>query len=144
MGFVVKKFNELSVSQLYRILQLRYNIFVAEQGSIYNEFDDVDYNAVHIFSGNNRIFAYLRVFKKSSKIAGLGRVAVDREYRKKGVGSRLVQAGVDYVKSHWKCEKICIEAQEYLKKFYESFGFKQVSGVYLDCGVPHIDMELVL
>ncbi|MFP3359712.1 GNAT family N-acetyltransferase, partial [Planococcus sp. SIMBA_143] len=30
--------------------------------------------------------------------------------------------------------------QEYLKAFYQSFGFKQMTEPYLDDGILHIDM----
>ena len=33
-----------------------------------------------------------------------------------------------------------IQAQDYLRSFYEAFGFKAVSGVYLEDGIPHVDM----
>jgi ElaA protein len=35
---------------------------------------------------------------------------------------------------------ICIGAQLYLKKFYESFGFIQTSDVYDEDGIDHIEM----
>ncbi|WP_256682515.1 GNAT family N-acetyltransferase [Klebsiella michiganensis] len=34
-----------------------------------------------------------------------------------------------------------IGAQEYLQAFYESFGFKAISDVYLEDDIPHIDMK---
>ena len=37
-------------------------------------------------------------------------------------------------------QAIKIGAQLYLKKFYESFGFEQVSEVYLEDGIEHIYM----
>lgn len=37
---------------------------------------------------------------------------------------------------------IKIGAQNYLRSFYESFGFEAVSDVYLEDNIPHIDMIL--
>ena len=34
-----------------------------------------------------------------------------------------------------------IGAQLYLKRFYESFGFEQISDVYLEDGIKHISMQ---
>ncbi|MNJ79307.1 putative acyltransferase [compost metagenome] len=36
---------------------------------------------------------------------------------------------------------IKLSAQSHLVKFYEGFGFKTVSGEYLDDDIPHQDME---
>jgi ElaA protein len=35
---------------------------------------------------------------------------------------------------------IKLGAQLYLKKFYESFGFVQSSEVYMEDGIPHVEM----
>jgi ElaA protein len=37
---------------------------------------------------------------------------------------------------------IKIGAQMYLQKFYESFGFRQTSDIYLEDDIPHIEMLL--
>jgi ElaA protein len=140
---IVKPFTELTLEQLYKILKLRYDVFVVEQKSIYDEFDEKDYHAIHIFYEDKKdIVAYTRLFKKSNKVAALGRVVVNTKFRKKGLGRKVVQEGIAYIKTVWKIKKIEIGAQVYLKSFYESFGFKQSSDVYDDCGVPHIDMVL--
>lgn len=124
-------------------MKLRFDVFVVEQNSIYDEYDNKDYNALHFFmEDNNDVISYLRVYKKSETKAYLGRVAISKDYRKQGIGKKIVQEAIDHIKSKWKVIKILIGAQEYLKNFYESYGFKQVSDVYDDCGVPHIDMIL--
>jgi hypothetical protein len=35
-----------------------------------------------------------------------------------------------------------IQAQAYLERFYGSHGFESAGGVYLEDGIPHIDMTL--
>jgi len=40
-----------------------------------------------------------------------------------------------------KCSDIEIGAQEYLKRFYEGFGFEATSTMYLEDDIPHIDMK---
>lgn len=145
MEINVKKFNELSLEQLYKILKLRFDVFVAEQNSIYDEYDSEDYEAVHFFiEKEDKVIAYVRVYKKSEGVVSLGRVAVHKDYRKKGLGRKIVQEAIDYVKSDTKVNKIKIGAQEYLKDFYLSYGFKQTSEAYDDDGVLHVDMELSL
>ncbi len=143
MKIEIKQFKELTLEQLYKILKLRFDVFVAEQNSIYDEYDNKDYEAIHLFiEEEDKIIAYLRIYKKSEAIASFGRVVVHKDYRKKGLGREIVQKAVEYIKSDMKVDKVEIEAQYYLKDFYKSFGFKQTSEVYDDGGVPHIDMEL--
>ena len=40
----------------------------------------------------------------------------------------------------WPANDIKISAQEYLKEFYENFGFEKVSELYLEDNIPHIAM----
>ena len=40
LNIVIKSFNELSVEELYNILQLRSEIFVVEQNCVYQDMDD--------------------------------------------------------------------------------------------------------
>ena len=42
MEFIIKKFNELSVHELYAILQLRSEVFVVEQDCVYEDLDFKD------------------------------------------------------------------------------------------------------
>jgi len=88
------------------------------------------------------VVGYLRLYRKTSLSVSLGRIVVQKEYRKMGVGRKLVQEGINYAKSNLKVDKIDISAQYYLKDFYESFGFKSTSEPYDDGGVIHIDMTL--
>lgn len=55
---------------------------------------------------------------------------------------QLVQTTIDHTKRLYPDKKIQIQAQAYLEKFYESFGFKPVSAVYLEDGIPHLDMVM--
>lgn len=143
MNIKIKRFNELTLEQLYKILKLRFDVFVSEQNSIYDEYDNKDYDAIHFFiEDKERVVGYLRLYKKSPSAVSLGRIVVHKDYRKKGLGRKLVQEAINYVKSTLKVEKIQISAQYYLKDFYEEFGFKTTSEAYDDGGVIHIDMNL--
>ncbi|HQF36273.1 MAG TPA: GNAT family N-acetyltransferase [Candidatus Dojkabacteria bacterium] len=143
MEIEVKKFSELTLEQLYKILKLRFDVFVSEQKSFYDEYDNKDYDAIHFFIEDKQmVVGYLRLYRKTSLSVSLGRIVVQKEYRKMGVGRKLVQEGINYAKSNLKVDKIDISAQYYLKDFYESFGFKSTSEPYDDGGVIHIDMTL--
>ncbi|EMY45680.1 N-acetyltransferase GCN5 [Glaesserella parasuis gx033] len=42
----------------------------------------------------------------------------------------------------WQSENVYVQAQAYLQDFYQSLGFKPISEVYLEDGIPHLDMAL--
>ena len=46
--FKIKRFNELSTSELYSLLQLRSEVFVVEQNCVYQDVDGKDDNAIHV------------------------------------------------------------------------------------------------
>lgn len=140
---IYKNFNELTVKELYEILKLRSEVFVVEQKCIYNDIDGKDITSIHLMiKENGEIKAYLRVLQPgvSYDDASLGRVLVSKDARGKGYAKIIVQKGIDYVLNNLNNTNITIGAQEYLKDFYSKFGFKAISDVYDDDGIPHLDM----
>mgnify|MGYP003624278869 FL=1 len=143
MEFLVKNFSELNTSELYKILQLRSEVFVVEQDCVYQDLDFKDQKAVHVIGiKNNKIIAYTRIFKPGDyfKEASIGRVIVDAKERKFGYGHDLMKASIKVIQEKFNTLKITISAQVYLKNFYESHGFKKVGDEYLEDGIPHIEM----
>ena len=78
MGFFIKHFNELTTRELYEILKTRQEIFIIEQDCPYMDIDDLDLDAMHVFSMNEegRVTSCLRVFMRDeeTKTAQIGRV----------------------------------------------------------------------
>ncbi len=146
MELIVKHFDELSTNELYEILKTRAEIFVVEQDCVYQDLDDKDQDAIHVFCLNNqgRVAGCLRVFMKDKekKIAQIGRV-VTLEHGK-GLGGRLLRKGVDVAESFFDADSIYLEAQKYATGYYEKAGFKVVSDEFLEDGIPHVQMELRL
>ncbi|MDG1528232.1 MAG: GNAT family N-acetyltransferase [Polaribacter sp.] len=143
MEYFVKEFYQLSLEELYRILQLRSEIFVVEQNCVYQDLDFKDQKALHVFGKKkDKIITYTRIFKPGDyfKEASIGRVVVEGKERKLGYGHDLMKASIYAIKIHFNVDKITISAQVYLKKFYESHGFKKVGEEYLEDGIPHIEM----
>ena len=70
----------------------------------------------------------------------LGRVVVPKAHRKDGYGRDLVQTALDYCKEHFPNLPVHAQSQSYLQNFYASFGFEPISDVYLEDGIPHLDM----
>lgn len=143
MELVIKKFDELTVDELYDILKLRVDVFVEEQNCPYPEIDGKDQNAYHIWlKDEDGIVSYLRVLDKgvSFEDAALGRVISAK--RRKGYGTILLKEGIRIAKEKFGADKITIEAQVYARKFYENVGFKKVSEEFLEDEIPHILMTL--
>jgi ElaA protein len=144
MNFSIKYFNELTIHELYQILQLRSEVFVVEQDCVYQDLDFKDQKSLHVFGvKNDKIVAYTRIFKPGDyfKNASIGRVVVQENERKFGYGHELIKASIKAIKDYFKVDAITISAQVYLKKFYQSHGFKQVGEGYLEDGIPHIRMN---
>ena len=140
---IYKKFNELTLEELYEILKLRSEVFVVEQNCIYNDIDGKDLTSSHIMiKENGKIKAYLRALQPgvSYEDASLGRVLVSPDARGKGYAKTIVTKGVEYILNNFNTTKITIGAQEYLKNFYSEIGFKPISEVYDEDGIPHLDM----
>ena len=143
MEIIIKKFNELSLEELYEILKIRVSVFVVEQNCPYQEIDDKDKQAYHIYiRENNQIKAYLRVLDKGVSFpeVSIGRVLTTE--RNKGYSNILIKEGIKVAKEKYHVNKIKIEAQVYAKKMYEKHGFKQISDEFLEDGIPHIIMLL--
>ncbi|PQJ75512.1 GNAT family N-acetyltransferase [Polaribacter gangjinensis] len=144
MEFQIKQFSELSIFELYQILQLRSEVFVVEQDCVYQDIDFKDQKAIHILGfKNEKIIAYTRIFKPGDYFenASIGRVVVKESERKFGYGHELMKVSIEAVKSAFHQDKITISAQFYLKKFYEYHGFIQIGETYLEDGIPHIRMD---
>ena len=141
MELAVKRFEELTNNELYDILKLRVNTFVVEQHCPYPELDDKDQDALHVFLRDEEgIQAYLRVMDKgvSSEQVSIGRVVAVT--RRKGYGSRVLEEGMSVAAEYFQADKIYLEAQTYARSLYEKHGFRQISDVFLEDGIPHIKM----
>ncbi|MEB2269688.1 GNAT family N-acetyltransferase [Bacillus safensis] len=135
-------FEQLSKEDLYLILMERVNVFVVEQTCPYPEIDHRDQEALHLIAKENgTIAAYCRIFQNGImyKEASIGRVLVTQAGRKKGYGKMLLVKALEKL-SELGETSVKIQAQAYLKSFYESFGFKAVTDVYDEDGIPHLDM----
>ena len=140
----IKRFNELSLQELYSVLKLRSHVFVVEQNCVYQDVDGKDEKAIHLFGEfENQIVACARLFNSGDYFenASIGRVVVHPEVRNKKWGHELMQNAIAGIKTYYNQEKITISAQLYLKNFYESHGFIQTSEMYLEDDIPHIEMK---
>ncbi len=143
MKIVLKHFHELTIQELYNILQLRSEVFVVEQNCIYQDIDGKDQKAVHIFIKENKdVLAYSRVFNEGEYFENpsIGRVVVKKEKRGTELGKKIMVEGAKYIKETFTNKKIEISAQKYLKDFYSELGYEFTGNEYLEDGIPHIRM----
>jgi len=145
LNWIFKSFDELTVTELYAIMQLRSEVFVVEQNCVYQDADGKDQFAWHFCGWNgDELVAYTRLIPPgiSYNEASIGRVAISAKYRKTGAGRKLMEGSIVKAFNQFNCTAIKIGAQVYLTKFYQSLGFVQSSGEYLEDGIPHIEMIL--
>ena len=140
----IKKFEELSLKQLYGIVRSRCEVFIQEQKIVCEEeIDGVDDKCVHLFlEEEGKIAAYCRIVPKGIgyEYISIGRVLVLKEFRRKGIAQEMLDIAVDYIKENFEDEKIVLSAQVYAKGLYESVGFMGINEVYEEAGIPHMKM----
>lgn len=142
----IKPFKALSLEELYQVLALRNLVFIVEQKCLYEDIDAMDTRADHIMIWDGDVLvSYARVFTQGiiyQDAACIGRVIVKKEFRKFGLGNQIIKQAIAYINQEYQTNSIEIGAQEYLKEFYESHGFRVTSESYLDVGIPHIQMRI--
>ena len=118
METVIKRFDELTLDELYEILRARAEVFIVEQDCVYQDLDDVDKEAYHVYlREEGKIVAYLRVIDKGKRLdeVSLGRVITLK--RRCGLGTKVMKIGIEIAKEKFGAKKIKIGAQAWAKPF---------------------------
>jgi ElaA protein len=141
------RFADLTPFDLYDVLAARQNVFILEQTCLYPDIDGYDLEAHHLLGwrdvdGKRQLAAYLRVLAPGAKYdeMSLGRVITTPAARGSGAGRALLDQGIAHAEALHPGHRIRIGAQQYLERFYASFGFETVSAPYDEDGIMHIDM----
>jgi ElaA protein len=141
------RFADLTPFDLYDVLAARQNVFILEQTCLYPDIDGYDLEAHHLLGwrdvdGKRQLAAYLRVLAPGAKYdeMSLGRVVTTPAARGSGAGRALLDQGIAHAEALHPGHRIRIGAQQYLERFYASFGFQTVSAPYDEDGIMHIDM----
>lgn len=136
------KFINHNDSDFSKVKMIRTTVFTREQGADADgEFDCYDDGAVFalLYDGNEAVAtARVAVTDKGYKI---GRIAVLKQYRGKGLGSAVVRA-VTQSAFDKGAQRVFVDAQNYAVPFYEKMGFKVSGSEITDRGLPHIPMTL--
>ena len=140
-----KRFSDLSLEELYGILRVRSEVFVTGQKCLYVDPDGKDLDSVQVFALKaEQIIGCLRIYKMEPGVLQIGRVAVIESLRGSGIGRMMMRQAISHVTENLTDEKIYLEAQTYAIGFYEKLGFKVISDEFLDEGIPHKGMELLI
>lgn len=117
---------------------IREIVFVNEQHFEY-EFNEIDKTAFHVVAyENEKPVACARFFKEDKQYI-IGRIAVLKEQREKGLGAKVVQYCEEKIASLGGSH-ISISAQVRVMDFYKKLGYSPVGDTYMDEDVPHIKM----
>ena len=129
-----------SKQDLRRAFAIRKRVFVREQRVPQAiELDRHDAQAIHFlaFAGKEAVgTARVVIHQRSAKI---GRMAVLKSYRKKGIGKRLLHRAVAAALQQG-ARKIYLHAQVPVIGFYEKMDFRCAGAVFNEAGIPHRKM----
>lgn len=145
MSWTLKRFDELSLHELYSILQMRNAVFIVEQNCPYQDLDNRDFQAYHLFyRQDSSITAYCRILPAGLAYPeiSIGRLLSAKSVRRTGQGRQLMKEALSFIAQHWPHQDIKISAQKYLEEFYAGFGFRSQGKEYLEDNIPHVEMVL--
>ncbi len=146
MNWTLKKFEDLTVDELYALLRLRTEVFVVEQTCVFQDMDNKDQYCYHLMGWKeNELVAYTRLVPEGVSYAGypsIGRVVTAPAARGGGIGRILMEKSIEETRRLLGKGPVKIGAQLYLLKFYSSLGFEKTSDIYMEDGIEHIEMIL--
>lgn len=135
------------------ILNLRKEVFCEEQGVPLKEeidvFDDLNHKrSLHIIvTDKGQVVGTLRVVNRTDYVK-IGRVAVKKEFRGKGIGTKMVNFIIDACLEenlyNVRNKYFYLESQVDAIPFYEKIGFKAYGEEFDDCGIPHRKMQYLV
>jgi predicted GNAT family N-acyltransferase len=120
---------------------IRFAVFVEEQRVPAEiELDEMDAKSLHAVAVGDRVAVGTGRLLPDGHI---GRMAVLKDWRGRGVGSLILKTLVDAARSRGERE-IVLSAQVHATAFYRAHGFVEEGAEYLDAGIPHVDMRRAL
>jgi len=73
----------------------------------------------------------------------IGRMAVLGEWRRRGVGTALLEALLERARKR-SFRRVTLHAQTHAAAFYRRFGFNECGEEFLEAEIPHVEMTLEL
>ncbi len=128
--------------ELEGAIGVRFRVFVSEQSvPPEEELDEADATATHAIAiSQDKVIGTGRLIVQDESTAIIGRMAVDLKWRRHGVGGRILTFLEQEARSRGLRHAL-LHAQEYVKSFYASHGYAEHGEVFLEVGIPHIEMR---
>jgi len=128
--------------ELVQIFTIRIRVFVREQRvPVEIELDADDQHAIHFLAtSSGKAVGTARVVMRHGD-AKIGRMAVLKSYRRRGVGAALLKRAVLAAK-RLRARRIYLHAQVAVTGFYERMGFRAVGRVFDEAEIAHLKMIL--
>ena len=124
-----------------QIRNVRDDVFCKEQGVPWElEFDGLDSGAIHSIVLDEGIEIGTGRMLPDGHI---GRVAVKKRYRGKGIGKMIMQSLIDEA-VNMEFPEVWLSSQYHAKGFYEKLGFAVTGGIYQEANIDHIKMKMKL
>jgi predicted GNAT family N-acyltransferase len=123
-------------------LALRHRVFCEEQGVPEElERDEHDATALHLVAvdGSGAVVATCRLVRRGSATV-LGRMAVERSHRGRGVGARLLEAAHAEAAAAGARE-VELHAQIEVREFYARAGYVAEGEEFQEAGIAHVVMR---
>jgi predicted GNAT family N-acyltransferase len=128
-------------------MNIRREVFVEEQQVPPElEPDEYDADALHLITTvpeSESPIATARIVDKGNGLAKIGRVAVRKAWRGKGIGESLMRFALETAKSHG-FTTAALDSQIYAIPFYERLDFVAEGPEFDDAGIPHRHMRRML
>lgn len=126
---------------------IRETVFMREQGVPaeleWDGMDDFCRHALALSAKGDAIGCGRIVPPRGKFPARIGRLAVLREWRHRKVGTALLEALLDHARAqHYP--QVLVSAQVGALAFYRRFGFEAEGEEYMEAGIPHMRMRLLL
>lgn len=130
--------DELSAADVYAIWKIRDAVFAFEQHVDDVDVDDLDLRAdtIHLWSSDDEgPTSYLRVLGGDGYLK-IGRVCTRKDMRGKGLSGQLMTE----VSSRFGKGILKLNAQAYLERWYEGFGYVRSGDNFDEAGIDHVPM----
>ncbi|WPY00233.1 GNAT family N-acetyltransferase [Candidatus Trichorickettsia mobilis] len=126
-------------------LKIRRKVFIEGQNvPEEEELDGLDHDSDHYIIRLNDVTsgtARIRYIQNKAKIE---RVAILTEYQGQGLGKKLMEYLIKAIRDSSKVKIAILGAQTHAIPFYENLGFSICSDEYIEAGIPHRDMQIIL
>ena len=120
---------------------IRFRVFVDEQAVPPEiELDEYDAVATHALALQDGVAIGTGRVIVDGDSARIGRMAVDREHRRDGVGGLVLRFLEDEAREQGAGEFV-LHAQEYVKAFYADHGYEEHGDTFMEAGILHVEMR---